>query len=47
MKLILITDEGIERRECHKIEPSLKAGYLVIDEDYSIKVENIMCIVED
>lgn len=47
MKLILITDEGIERRECHKIEPSLKLGYLVIDEDYTVKVEDVMCIVEE
>ena len=47
MKLILITDEGIERRECSKIEPSLKSGYLVIDEEYSVNVENIKCIVDD
>lgn len=47
MKLILITDEGIECMEIHKIEPSLKPGYLVIDEDYAVKVKDIMCIVED
>lgn len=47
MKLILITDEGIERRECSKIEPSLKPGYLVIDDEYSVNVVNIMCIVDD
>ena len=47
MKLVLITDEGIERRDCHKIEPSIKPGYLVIDEDHAVKIENIMCIEED
>lgn len=47
MKLVLITDEGIESRKIHKIEPSLKPGYLVIDEDYAVSVEDIMCIVEE
>ena len=42
MKLILITDEGIECRVIHKVEPSLKPGYLVIDEDYGVKVDDIM-----
>ena len=44
MKIILYDGTIIK---CWKIEPSLKQGYLVIDEDYSVKVENIMCIVED
>ena len=47
MKIILVTDDGIERRECHKIEPSLKSGYLVIDEDYAVEIKAIMAIVED
>ena len=47
MKLILITDEGLKIVECQKIEPSLKPGYFVIDEDHAVKVENIKCIEEE
>ena len=43
----LFAQAKYEFREIHKIEPSLKSGYLVIDEDYAVKVEEILCIVED
>lgn len=41
---ILLWDGTIK---CWKIEPSIKAGKLVIDEDYSICIEDIVCIMED
>lgn len=44
MKILLWDGTTIK---CWKIEPSLKAGKLVIDEDYSILIEDIVCIMED
>ena len=47
MKMVLITDEGIERVDVRKIEPSVIPGYLVIDEDHAVEIKSIMAIVED
>lgn len=33
------------RINCRKIEPSLKEGFIVIDEDYSLSLKDIICIV--
>lgn len=46
MKLILITEDGVKRVDCKKVEISLKPGYLVIDEDYSVSVHDVLAIVE-
>lgn len=34
-----------KRIDCWKIEPSIKQGYIVIDEEYSIALIDVRCIV--
>ena len=42
MRIIMVDGRRID---CKKIEPSLKPGYVVIDEDYAIALIDIICIV--
>ena len=48
MKIICVNDEGkTEVRKCRKIEPAiLKPGYIIVDEDYTIDLRDVMAIVE-
>lgn len=43
-KMIIVLFDG-SRKECRKIEPSLKPGYIVIDEEYSMPLSDIICVV--
>ena len=42
--MIIVLFDG-SRKECRKIEPSLKPGYIVVDEDYSMALIDIRCII--
>ena len=44
MKIILHDGTIIK---CWKIEPSLKQGYIVINEEHGIPLANIICIVKE
>ena len=48
MKIVIVNDEGkTEVRKCRKIEPAtLKPGYIIVDEDYTIDLRNVIKIVE-
>ena len=44
MKIIMVDGRRIK---CWKIEPSLKPGYIVVNEEYAVALVDIICIVKE
>ena len=48
MKIICVNDDGtVTTVRCRKIEPAtLKPGFIIVDEDYTLDLRNVIKIVE-